>query len=80
MNAFKSYASRALNRQQLGDHVRRWSRHGSTVYLWTPDAVRKAVRYVIDKQGEAMALDVRENPRYVSDSALSPPLYVRRTE
>jgi REP element-mobilizing transposase RayT len=50
MNAFKSYASRALRCQ------RSWARHGSTVYLWTADAIANAVRYVVSKQGEPMAI------------------------
>jgi len=57
MNAFKCYASRAL--EQLGVDSpgrRRWARHGSTRYLWTREAVSAAVRYVICEQGERMAV------------------------
>ena len=50
MNAFKSYASRALRCK------RRWARHGSTLYLWTADAITNAVRYVVSKQGEPTAV------------------------
>jgi len=50
MNALKSYSSRAL------DHQRMWARHGSTLYLWTSDAITNAVRYVVSKQGEPMAV------------------------
>ena len=35
---------------------RRWARHGSTRYLFTGDAIVSAIRYVIDGQGEPMAL------------------------
>jgi REP element-mobilizing transposase RayT len=54
MNALKSYSSGALNIECPAD--RRWARHGSTLYLWTPDDVTSAVRYVVSKQGEPMAL------------------------
>ena len=56
MNAFKAYASRALNRIG-GDSLdcRHWTRHGSTRHLFTEDVVRRAIRYTIDEQGEKMA-------------------------
>jgi REP element-mobilizing transposase RayT len=54
MTALKSYASGALNLVRPAD--RRWARHGSTLYLWTPNEVTNAVRYVVSKQGEPMAL------------------------
>jgi hypothetical protein len=50
MNAFKSYASRALRCQG------RWARHGGTLYLWAADAITNAVRNVVSKQGEPMAV------------------------
>ena len=72
MNAFKSYASHELNKYG-GAQTKRWARHGSTVYLWKPDAVTKAVRYVIEEQGEPMAVYAGEHPRYSSEPAVSPP-------
>jgi REP element-mobilizing transposase RayT len=61
MNEFKSYASRELNRVG-GDGVgrKRWARHGSTRWLWKDEDVRKAIQYVVDEQGEVMALFVGE--------------------
>ena len=57
MNAFKSYASRALNRAKLDEPTRiRWARHGSTRYLWMPEDVGSAVHYVVRGQGEPMAV------------------------
>jgi len=57
MNAFKCYASRRLNAARLDDRGRkRWSRHGSTRYLWHPQAIEEAVAYVVDEQGPAMAV------------------------
>jgi REP element-mobilizing transposase RayT len=57
MNAFKAYASRRLNQCALDEpDCRRWTRHGSTRYLWDREQVEAAVGYVIDGQGEPMAL------------------------
>ncbi len=55
MNDLKSYASRCLNRLGLDQlNRKRWARHGSTRWLWTPDNVSAAIRYVVDQQGDAM--------------------------
>jgi REP element-mobilizing transposase RayT len=57
MNDIKSYASRCLNRMNLDEPDRkRWARHGSTRWLWKPEHVSAAIRYVVDKQGEPMAV------------------------
>jgi REP element-mobilizing transposase RayT len=62
MNAFKSYASRALNRLERDwPDRKRWARHGSTRWLWKDEDVREAVRYVVEQQGEAMAVFVGES-------------------
>jgi REP element-mobilizing transposase RayT len=56
MNAFKAYASRALNIAYPREKSRiRWTRHGSTLHLWSQEKVDAAVRYVLEKQGEPMA-------------------------
>ena len=61
MNEFKSYASRELNRlDRDGPDRKRWARHGSTRWLWKDQDVQKARRYVIEEQGEPMALFVAE--------------------
>ena len=61
MNEFKSYASRELNRLASdGSDRKRWARHGSTRWLWKDEDVRHALQYVIDAQGEPMALFVAE--------------------
>jgi REP element-mobilizing transposase RayT len=55
MNAFKSYASRALNRLGIdGPDRKRWARHGSTRWLWKDEDVQDAIRYVVSEQGEPM--------------------------
>jgi REP element-mobilizing transposase RayT len=57
MNDFKAYASRALNRSHLDSaNCTRWTRHGSTLYLWTDNEVLARVRYVASGQGEPMAV------------------------
>lgn len=61
MNEFKSYASRELNRLGMDRPDRkRWARHGSTRWLWKAEDVNQALQYVIDEQGEPMALFVAE--------------------
>jgi hypothetical protein len=61
MNEFKSYASRELNRlDRDGPDRKRWARHGSTRWLWNDQDVQKAIQYVIEEQGEPMALFVAE--------------------
>jgi REP element-mobilizing transposase RayT len=61
MNEFKSYASRELNQltSQRPDR-KRWARHGSTRWLWKDEDVMHALQYVIDEQGEPMALFVAD--------------------
>jgi REP element-mobilizing transposase RayT len=57
MSDFKSYASRGLNRLgRDGAGRRRWARHGSTRWLWKDEEVRNAIRYVVEEQGEPMAV------------------------
>jgi REP element-mobilizing transposase RayT len=51
MHAFKAYASR-----RLGGRRKRWTRHGNTRYLWKDEDVRAAIRYVVEGQGEPMAV------------------------
>jgi REP element-mobilizing transposase RayT len=52
MHAMKSVATRDLRRAGLVDaDDRLWSRHGSTRYLWKPQQVLEACRYVAESQG-----------------------------
>lgn len=61
MNAFKSYASRRLNSMGVdGSDRKRWAHHGSTRWLWKDENVQEAMRYVIEEQGEPMAVFVGE--------------------
>lgn len=61
MSEFEAYASRALNGLGVDEPGRkRWARHGSTRWLWNDRDVRKAVEYVVDGQGEGMAVWVDE--------------------
>jgi REP element-mobilizing transposase RayT len=55
MRTFKAYASRALNFLD-GSKRPRWVRHGSTRYLWAPEETARAMRYVVDGQGDPMAV------------------------
>ncbi len=57
MNDVKPYASRCLNQTGLDEPTRkRWARPGSSRWLWKPDHVSAAIRYVVDDQGDAMAV------------------------
>ena len=61
MNEFKSYASRELNRLgRDGPDRKRWARHGSTRWLWRDEDLQQALQYVIEEQGEPMALFIAE--------------------
>ncbi len=64
MNDFKAYASRRLNEGGFdGPERKRWSRHGSTRYLWNSDAVEARVHYTLHEQGEIMAAFPLSEPR-----------------
>jgi REP element-mobilizing transposase RayT len=57
LSDLKRYASRALNHLAEDEPDRkRWSHHGSTRWLWKDDDVREAMRYVVEEQGEPMAV------------------------
>jgi hypothetical protein len=57
MNDLKAYASRYLNQTGCDEPDRkRWAKHGSTRWLWKPENVASAIRYVVDEQGEPMAV------------------------
>jgi REP element-mobilizing transposase RayT len=57
MADFKAWASRRL-REALGEEADRdrWTQHGSTRYLWTEDALAEKTAYVVEGQGEPMAV------------------------
>lgn len=62
MNTIKSYASRHLNEAKLdGDRVNRWTRHGSTRYLWKEAEVEATIQYVVNEQGLPMAVFENKN-------------------
>jgi len=59
MNDLKSYSSSALNRGGIDQQrLKRWTRHGSTRYLWNQKQLDDARDYVIRRQGAPMALYV----------------------
>ena len=63
MHAFKSYASRALNHLGIdGPERKRWTRHGSTRWLWKDEDVRDSIRYVVEQQGEPMEIYLADLP------------------
>ena len=59
LNALKAYSSRSLNNLRRDTAGRkRWARHGSTRWLWTDQETCDAIRYVVEEQGEPMAVYV----------------------
>ena len=55
MSDLKARASRDLNRAGLDPpERRRWTRHGSTIYLFEEENVHEKIRYTIDGQGRMM--------------------------
>ena len=62
MADLKARASRDLNRAGLDAADRkRWTRHGNTLHLFTPEQVGQKVVYTLDEQGTPMAVyDGRE--------------------
>jgi hypothetical protein len=63
MNDFKTAASRCLNKAFPDERDRtRWTRHGSTRYLWTEEAVADKVHYVLHEQGEPMERFPNDEP------------------
>lgn len=71
LNDFKTYASRRLSQAGFGNSQRkRWTRHGSTRYLWKREQVIAAIRYVVEEQG--LPLAVYEDPDWENPPASEP--------
>jgi REP element-mobilizing transposase RayT len=61
---FKAYSSRALSDRGFeARDCKRWSRGGSTRALGTSEAIWAAIGYVVDQQGEPMAVYATASPR-----------------
>jgi len=57
MTDLKAYASRSLNEHGLDSpSCRRWTRHGSTGWPWGAASISAAIRYVVEDQGEPLAV------------------------
>lgn len=53
MLAFKSWCTRRLRQLGLAQNgAKVWSRHGSTKYIWKPNQLTEACRYVVEAQGD----------------------------
>ena len=65
MGKLKTISSRFLNRA-FEDLPNRWSRHGSTRWLWDPNHVNAAVHYVVYQPGRPLELYV--NPTRWDDT------------
>jgi REP element-mobilizing transposase RayT len=63
MSDCKAYASRRLTEAGFEDRSRkRWTRHGSTRYIWDNQHLENAIHYVLHRQGAPME-------RYAEDRA-----------
>ncbi len=53
MRQFKEWATRALRRGgHAGTETKVWTEGGSARWLWKEESVRRAVRYVMEYQGD----------------------------
>ena len=53
MIALKSWCTRRLRQLGLAQKdAKVWSRHGSTKYIWKPNQLTEACRYVVEAQGD----------------------------
>ncbi|MGI8782802.1 MAG: transposase [Acidobacteriota bacterium] len=63
MIAMKASASKLLNETGLDPpDSKRWSRHGSTAYLWKQAQLFQTIDYVVKQQGQPMSLFVEGEP------------------
>ena len=51
---------------------KRWTRHGSTHWLWKPAHISAAIQYVVAEQGEAMSVFESDEPEQRADTVRSP--------
>jgi len=71
MNDFKAYASRALNEAGFDTPDRkRWTRGGDTPAIGHEQGLVEKVRYVVEEQGEPMAVYVAPECRLYLSQAL----------
>ncbi|HVT62993.1 MAG TPA: transposase [Legionellaceae bacterium] len=67
MSTIKSYASRLLNELKWDlNRKLRWTRHGSTRYLWNEEEIEATIQYVIYQQGEHMAVFENSERKFVT--------------
>jgi REP element-mobilizing transposase RayT len=63
MEDYKAYCTRRLREAGFEPARRhRWTEGGSKRYLWKPERLQEAIRYVADEQGEPMAVFVAAEP------------------
>jgi REP element-mobilizing transposase RayT len=65
MSKIKRMISKQINIHFPEDkECKKWTRHGSTRYMWDPVATQAAVHYIIHEQGKPMALYANPEYRY----------------
>lgn len=73
MNTIKSYASRRLNESRLeNNRLKRWTRHGSTRYLWKEEDIEATIHYVIHEQGNPMATFENKSRESFAGAVIAP--------
>ena len=73
MNTIKAYASRRLNESKLdNDRLKRWTRHGSTRYLWKEEDVEATIQYVVYEQGDPMAVFENKSRASFAGAVIAP--------
>ncbi|MFN0054392.1 MAG: transposase [Planctomycetales bacterium] len=70
MSDLKARASRELNRLGTDASEKRWTRHGSTRYLFDEASVAAAVAYTLGEQGTPMAVYDPRRPSAPHESAM----------
>ncbi len=67
MNTIKAYSSRQLNKANIdSNRINRWTRHGSTKYLWNNTEVEATIHYVVYEQGLPMAVFENKNRTFAA--------------
>ena len=57
MNGLKGTITVAMNKAYPEEnHRKRWSRHGSTRYVWNEEAFEKIRAYILQEQGDTMSV------------------------
>ena len=54
------------------DRLKRWTRHGSTRYLWKAEDVEATIQYVVHEQGDPMAVFENKSRSSFAGAVIAP--------